>query len=302
MEERNQSRSHNKIYEKKSKKDQESDRKRKIIIIICLAVAAVCLIALAVFWGKRIKNQKNLKDVQEIAQVEDENTKIDFEALQKVNSDIYAWIYIPGTKVNYPILQSGDDKEEDYYLDHNLDGSEGLPGCIYTQKRNSIDFSDPNTVVYGHNMKDGSMFKGLHDFQDAAFFQENQYIYIYTPQENYIYRIFAAYRYDNRLILEYYNDFRDQQTFAVYLEEILSQQNSVCNLNKDVEVTSEDKIITLSTCIGNSDYRYLVQGKLLSGKESEELNQEMDAEQEKVEGVVNETITDAQKKEDSKEE
>ena len=96
---------------------------------------------------------------------------IDWEELKSENPDIYAWIYIPGTNVDYPILQHPDEKS--YYLDHNIDGSEGYPGCIYTQNVNSKDWMDPNTVIYGHNMNDGSMFHDLHKFEDNAFFDEN---------------------------------------------------------------------------------------------------------------------------------
>ena len=96
---------------------------------------------------------------------------IDWAELKSENPDIYAWIYIPGTNVDYPILQHPDEKS--YYLDHNIDGSEGYPGCIYTQNVNSKDWMDPNTVIYGHNMNDGSMFHDLHKFEDNAFFDEN---------------------------------------------------------------------------------------------------------------------------------
>lgn len=243
---------------------------RKRILLVCYAVIAVCLVVLAVYGAKWIKQRNNIKEVQKIAKVEEEgNEKLDFAKLQEINPDIYAWIYIPGTKVNYPVLQSSKEEEEDYYLDHNLDGSDGRPGCIYTQKRNSKDFSDPNTVIYGHNMKDGSMFRDLHEYKDEEFFKENPYIYIYTSDRNYTYQIFAAYRYDNRYILEEYDDFKNSQAFENYLTEILSQENSICNIDKNVAVTSEDRIVTLSTCIGNSDYRYLVQGKLIKSEEAE---------------------------------
>ena len=124
-------------------------------------------------------------------------------------------------------------------------------------------------MIYGHNMKDGSMFRDLHEYKDEEFFKENPYIYIYTPDRNYTYQIFAAYRYDNRYILEEYDDFKNSQAFENYLTEILSQENSICNIDKNIAVTSEDRIVTLSTCIGNSDYRYLVQGKLIESEESE---------------------------------
>ena len=93
--------------------------------------------------------------------------EVDFADLQEnTNGDIYAWIHIPDTKIDYPVLQHPTDNS--YYLNHNLDGSRGYPGCIYTEDYNKKDFTDPNTVLYGHNMKNGTMFAGLHNTGTAS--------------------------------------------------------------------------------------------------------------------------------------
>ena len=116
---------------------------------------------------------------------------LDWDAIREENADIYAWIYIPGTQVDYPVLQH--PTEDDYYLDRNLDGSSGYPGCIYTQTINGKEFRDPNTVLYGHNMGNGTMFGSLHDYADNTFLEEHPYVYIYTPDgEVFVYEIFAA--------------------------------------------------------------------------------------------------------------
>lgn len=95
---------------------------------------------------------------------------IDFEELHKtVCEDIYAWIYIPNTNIDYPLLQHATDNS--YYLEHNLDDSEGYPGCIYTENNNSKDFTDRHTVIYGHNMRDGRMFSDLHKYEDREFYR-----------------------------------------------------------------------------------------------------------------------------------
>lgn len=239
-------------------------KKKRIIFYICVVTAVVCAAILVIMGIQRMRQGQLTEQAQEQAVVSEETgiEEVDFSALRKLNEDIYAWIYIPGTEVNYPILQSSEDEAEDYYLDHNLDGSSGKPACIYTQKRNSRDFTDPNTVIYGHNMRDGSMFRALHDYQDAEFFASHPMIYIQTPAKKLAYQVFAAYRYDNRLILEAYDDFADPEVFADYLEEILNQDTSICNINRDVSVTVEDRMITLETCIGNDDYRYIVQAVL----------------------------------------
>lgn len=114
---------------------------------------------------------------------------VDFTALQEeTNAHIYAWISIPGTRIDYPMLQHPSDNT--HYLNHNLDGSRGYPGCIYTEKENAADFSDFNTVIYGHNMKNGSMFHDLHNYEDETFLPEHPYVYIYTPDRVLRYRIF----------------------------------------------------------------------------------------------------------------
>ena len=99
-----------------------------------------------------------------------EGCPVDFAGMWETNEDVYAWITVPGTVIDYPILQHATDNT--YYLNYNIDGSYGYPGCIYTENMNSKEFTDNNTVIYGHNMKNGTMFAGLHKFEDAAFSME----------------------------------------------------------------------------------------------------------------------------------
>ena len=185
---------------------------------------------------------------------------VDFAGMWEVNEDVYAWITVPGTVIDYPILQHATDNT--YYLNYNIDGSYGYPGCIYTENLNSKDFTDNNTIIYGHNMKNGTMFAGLHKFEDAGFFEENTEVFIYTPEREYKYTIFAAYIYDDRHLL-YSFDFANEQVYATYLEDILNMRSMNALIREDVEVTAEDKIITLVTCIGNQpEKRLLVQAVL----------------------------------------
>ena len=84
-----------------------------------------------------------------------------------LNPDVYAWIDVPGTEISYPVLQSAEDNS--YYLEHTIEGEKTLPGAIYSENYNSKDFSDYNTILYGHNMRNGTMFAGpLHDFEDPS--------------------------------------------------------------------------------------------------------------------------------------
>lgn len=186
---------------------------------------------------------------------------VDFEKLTEKCSDIYAWIRIPGTDIDYPIVQREGDNA--YYLNHTIEGKEKIEGAIFTEDYNMRDFTDPHTVIYGHNMKNGSMFRQLHNYEDKKFLQENQEILIYQPDQILHYQIFAAYVYDNRhLMLSF--DCKDPDIYAAYLDSVLEQKNMNATIDHSVSVTEQDKIVTLSTCNGNDDERYLVQAVLVS--------------------------------------
>lgn len=186
--------------------------------------------------------------------------KVDFEALQEINPDVYAWIWIPETNIDYPVLQSAT-KEDDYYLNTTIDGKTGYPGSIYTQKYNSTSFADPVTVMYGHNMKNGTMFTELHKYEDKDFFDEYPYIYIYHPDYTLKYQIFAAVSFDDRYILGEYN-FQDVDDFEKYLDELRSSIDG--NVNYDVQVAQDTTILTLSTCISEyPDQRWLVNATII---------------------------------------
>ncbi len=191
---------------------------------------------------------------------------VDFEGMWKVNPDVYAWITVPGTVIDYPVLQHPTDNT--YYLNYNIDGSYGYPGCIYTETMNAKDFSDNNTVIYGHNMKNGTMFSDLHKFEDSAFFEKNDRIIIYMPEQELEYTIFAAYVYDDRHLLYSFN-FADRAVYANYLETVQNMRDMNANIREDITVTAENKIITLVTCIGDQpEKRLLVQAVLNEGEVS----------------------------------
>ncbi len=183
--------------------------------------------------------------VTESAEPEEE-IPIDFEELWETNPDVYAWIVIPGTDINYPILQHPTD--DSYYLNHNIDGSTGRPACIYTESLNSKDFTDNNTVIYGHNMRNGTMFAQLHKFEDKDFFDEHREIIIYLPDKVLHYKIFAVHNYDDRHLL-YSFDFSDKAVYKDYLESIFSIDDMNANIDTEMTVTENDKIITLATCV-----------------------------------------------------
>lgn len=217
--------------------------------------------------GKEAQKEVVQKEsVQEEPIEEPESTvevPIDFAALQAQNPETYAWIRIPGTTVDYPILQSESD--DLYYLSHSVEKAADPAGAIFTQKGyNSKDMNDPNTLIYGHNMRSQTMFHDLHAYEDRAFFDNNREVIIYLPGEIRTYRIFAAYLYDDRHILHSF-DFQNKEVYQEYLNSIYAMRDMKTFVDTEMEVTAEDKIITLSTCdTVDQNSRYLVQAVLVS--------------------------------------
>ena len=234
-----------------------------------LVVSVICFIGCAVFFvGLKLESDR-MDDLRSQAAVSDDgvsqagnivDTPVDFDELKKQNSDIYAWINIPGTSVDYPVLRCEDDNS--YYLNHTVDKKKSIYGSIYTENYNGADFADFNTVVYGHNMKNGTMFGTLKKYRDKTFFEENRYINVYMPGRIMKYEIFAAYVWDNRHILLSL-DFDNEDICEAYIDMIFSTRKMNANIKSDLPVTKDDRIITLSTCTGNDDERYLVQGVLI---------------------------------------
>lgn len=247
---------------------------RKLLIILLLAIALICAGYLIWYYGSafKAKNQGEI-DIKEPVVVEPEiepeeivEIPIDFATLQATNPDVYAWIKIDGTVIDYPIVQKRAD--DNYYLNHSWEGKYAAEGAIFTQACNSIDFSDFNTVIYGHQMGAGveTMFHQLANFLDADFLKENQNIIIYTPDHIRTYRIFAAVVYDDRHLVQYFNYVvnRERQEFIDSIYNSRDLRNQYC---EDVDVTIEDKILSLSTCIsGEPEHRLLVEAVLIDEK------------------------------------
>jgi len=186
---------------------------------------------------------------------------VDFEDLWKMNPDIYAWLYIPGTEVNYPILQrEGDDG---FYLNHSSEGKPSEAGAIFTEETYTRkDFSDPVTLVYGHYMRSGTMFGSLQATYSAqGGIETYRDVVVYLPERELHYEVFAAVPHDMRHIL-YYNDFTDPKVFQAFLEQVLSVRSINASIDEGAEVSAEDQLLILSTCLrGDPQQRYLVLAK-----------------------------------------
>lgn len=188
---------------------------------------------------------------------------IDFAGLNETAPHAYAWLLIPGTDIDYPIVQHPEEPE--YYLRRTPEGKDATAGSIFTELYNNTEWTDNNTIIYGHNMRNGSMFASLHNFEDPEFFEEYQYIYIYSPDNTVrVYQVFGAYEFgDLHLTLTYgMNTDEGYGEFLTGLDELVNPANL---FREGMEITTEDTIITLSTCVRGKDYnRFLVSAKLVA--------------------------------------
>ena len=193
---------------------------------------------------------------------------VDFGELKEKNADIFAWLTIPGTDINAPVLQSATD--DTYYLTHDRYGNESLYGALFTQLANSTDFSDPVTVIYGHDVdmdSDGVLFYNLHQFEDEEFFKGHEEMTIATPGHLLTYRIIAAYEYDDRHILNSFN-FSDQAVLQEYYDSVLHPTSLRAWVREGATLdASKDKIVQMSTCMLDQYHgpnRYIVTGVLVN--------------------------------------
>ena len=255
-------------------------RKGKRPAVIALSVLLVVLIAVGVggfayvAWqqgemDRAAQQQANTPEPAtpeqvQPAQPEDSRVQnpINFAELKEQNPEVYAWIYVPGTDVNLPVVQSTTD--DNFYLNHNIDGDYAVEGAIYSQSMNAADFSDPVTVLYGHNLVNGSMFSTLHYFENEDFFAQHDTMYIYTLGHILTYKVVSAYQYDDRHILNSF-DFSDPSVVRTYFDYVMAPNSLVENVRQGVTLQTNDKIVQLSTCtdtVNHTDTRYLVTGVL----------------------------------------
>ncbi len=192
--------------------------------------------------------------------------EVDFAALQAINPDIYAWIYIPGTDISYPVVQNPDD--DTYYLRRNSDREYSAGGAIFSEATyNSTNLNDPVTVLYGHHMNAGNiMFGHLQSFfSDPDFLASDPIIRLYTPDGTYDYAVFAAMPF-NKIHILYYNNMYDPVEFEAFFEAVMSIRELGSYFNEDhfPSDPEQDRVLILSTCLeGNNARRFLVMATLV---------------------------------------
>lgn len=168
--------------------------------------------------------------------------EMDIGALRQVNEDVLGWIQIPDTKVDYPLLQGEDNQ---FYLENNWKGKKEYVGSIFLEYRNDPQLTDFNTIIYGHNMANGSMFGSLRQYQYGNHWKKHPYVYILCGAGVLRYEVFSTYTADVDS-LTYGLSFQQMETRAEFLA--MALENSEIDTGVLPELT--DQILTLSTCSG----------------------------------------------------
>ncbi len=253
---------------------------RMIVFAVCLISLIVSGVRLALIYHTYKLGNDKYKEIEqevvkitvpeesslEIAKATDKPNKVkeekktvkievDFNKLQNINKDIIGWICIPDSVINYPILKTDNN---DLYLHKAYDLSDSIFGSIFMECSNSDDFSDFHTILYGHNMKNGSMFAALKKYQDETFLKEHDKIYIVTKDKTRIYKVFS-YHVAKAGGEIYSTQFETEDVYKKFQDLLL--KSSYKDLN--TELKADDTIITLSTCTSGEDNRFVVHAKLI---------------------------------------
>lgn len=180
---------------------------------------------------------------------------IDFAALLAENKDIVGWIYCEGTPINYPVVQANDNN---YYLRRLLDGTYNIAGTIFMDYRNSADLTDLNTIIYGHNMRNGTMFGSLANYLQQDYYEEHPVIYYLTPRQSYEIQLAAGF------VTEAWSNIYSIPQTRAEQNELLQEIASKSRFKAKICLEEGDKIVTLSTCAHDFDgARYVVIGKVI---------------------------------------
>lgn len=207
-------------------------------------------------------NQNNKKETVPAGEKTEEETTapvdtwpvVDFAALQLINPDVVGWIYIPGTDVNYPVVQ-GEDNDE--YLYHLISGEFNSSGSIFLDAGASALFLSRNNPIYGHNMKNGTMFADMINYNSQTFYEDHPAAYLLTPEKNYKVNIFSAYTID-----AWADSWQMSFTDDAYTE-WLNRLRQKSYIAADVVPSVTDRVLTFSTCTYETgDARFLVHGIL----------------------------------------
>ena len=252
---------------KKKPKKPMSRTKKIIYDILFVAALAVFLFSaykLLSIYYLNYQEGKEKDAVQEIAKVPKDPTKeaftIDWKALKEKNPEIVGWILIPDTEISYPIVQGTDNA---YYLNHTFEKKENYAGAIFMDANANASFQDRNTIIYGHNVKHGTMFAELEKFKEQTFFENHPYLYIFTEKQNYRCEIFSMYS-TTATSASYQIQYANDTAYLNYVDMV----KGLSVFPRNVEVKGKDRILSLSTCSYErngqpSELRYLLHALLV---------------------------------------
>ena len=260
------------------KKKKKSDVLLTIALVVAVAVFCYAAYNLYHIYTEYKKGTDEYNNIEEMAVTERDPDstevagpnaqlkapiEVDFNKLKSINEDVIGWIYVDALPdISYPIVQG---KDNETYLHRTYEKNYNFAGTIFVDYENGSDFNDCNTLVYGHNMKNGSMFGHLKKFtEDETLYNNDRYFWILTPEKNYRYEIISAYT--TGVNSDTYTLFKGPgQEFEEYLKKIKGYSDIKTD---DTELTIKDKIVTLSTCTGNESTRFVVQGKRTDTEEA----------------------------------
>lgn len=243
------------------KKKRSKGRLYRIAILLLLGIMIFCGYKIAKILYEYHEGSKVYSDVARDAKVKvgKKRVNVDWEKLRKKNDDVVAWLYSAGSVINYPVVQGQDNK---YYLHRLINGEYNFKGTLFVDYRVEKPFKGFNTIIYGHRMKDGSMFKPLVRYDDMDYYKKHKVMRLATPEKNYDLLIFAMSRISvkSKLYKIFFNGDAEKREF---IDEI----RRVSAINPKVRVTEKDKIVMMSTCTAElDDKRIVVFGKLKARK------------------------------------
>lgn len=235
-----------------------------IVYMILLFILIYSGIKIYKWYKDKTSNKEIVEQIKETVAVEDENEDkneykeeytIDFNKLKEQNKETVAWIKVNNTNIEYPVVKADNNN---FYLNHSFDKSQNSAGWIFADYRNKFDNTDKNIIIYGHNMRDGSMFGSLKNILNSDWYEneENTNITLYTENEKCIYKVFSIYKIESE---DYYikTEFSNDNEFEQFVNTIKNR-----SIKKfDIDVSKEDNILTLSTCANNNRYRIVLHAK-----------------------------------------
>ncbi len=222
-----------------------SNRKKAGVLLFLLLIIAVICVGIKIYAEVRQVDWRNADPPKDTVETS-KDMQIDISTLREKNSDIFAWLYIPGTAINCPVLQS--EQSDTFYEDHNADGEEDNAGAVYIELANLTSMCDFNTVLHGKTGADGSgLFADLYRFADPDFFKDHEYAYLYLDGNVLTYEIFAAYERENTSLIRTY-DFTYLSGCQQFLDDLYGTRDMAMNLREGWEnVNAYNYVITLTT-------------------------------------------------------